>query len=1109
MNVLIVSQCSKRALTETRRILDLFAERRGDRTWQTPITQQGLDTLRRLLRKTARKNTAVAAHWIRGRDHSELLWIVGDAGQFNAQGATPTNMTTRNVLRKDDENDWHTAEPIRLLAAMAALFHDFGKANELFQAKLKPGHKDGMLADPYRHEWVSLRLFEAFVGDHQGNDADWLNRLTAIVEKPDIKWVASVFRDGLMPLKTSAQTYPLNHLPPLAQAIGWLIVTHHRLPTPTGEIKAKNLPHLLGMIDATWCGARDDETVRVKKVWQFTHPLPHTSKAWCQRAQKIAQRIQACSALQTPGKVIDDAYVMHLARLCLILGDHHYSSQPPKDGTLGDPDFKSYANTHSDGTLKQKLDDHLIGVEKTATGIAHALTKAERVWPRLARHRGFKRRSSDTRFAWQDKAFDLVTALQPKAAQHGFFGVNMASTGGGKTLANARIAYALADPERGTRFCVALGLRTLTLQTGQAYRERLGLTEEDLAVMVGGTATRQLFAYQQSSEQSNADAKSPSPGSESSQELLPDNTHVHFNGALTSGPLTEWLTAGKQGGSASNSAHKLLQAPVLVCTIDHLMPATESTRGGSHIAPMLRLMSSDLILDEPDDFDLADLPALSRLVHWAGLLGSRVLLSSATLAPAIVHGLFAAYAAGRAVYQANRGQPGLTLDVCCAWFDEFNCQASSHPDEATFSQAHQQFTHKRAERLGKKEVRRRARVLPLTIGLSSQKEGATPKEQAHIRNALAAAIHSELFALHQAHHTRHATSKQRVSFGLVRMANVDPLIDVAQALLRLPARPDHRVHLCVYHSRHPLLMRSAIEARLDRVLKRHQPEEVFKDDEIRQLLAAHPEQNHLFVVLASPVAEVGRDHDYDWAIVEPSSMRSIIQLAGRVRRHREGAVEEPNIVLLDTNCRALESPGKAAFKWPGFESDEDMLTSHQLSQLLRPEEFNIVDARSRIVPPQPLSPKARLVDLEHHRLLALMGDTPNAAYNLRRWWQTPTALSAIEQRAKPFRHDPIGHEDFVLIPNADSEGWTYMRLELDGDRTSQQNRIGELSLQPPAQGMQWWGADDYMAELVILAEYFSLSLDDCALRFGTVQLAGKEGTQQWIYHPSLGFRRTK
>ena len=131
MNILLVSQCEKRALSETRRILDQFAERRGERTWQTPITQAGLDTLRRLLKKSARRNTAVACHWIRGRDHSELLWIVGDASRFNAQGAVPTNRTRRDILRKEDENDWHSAEDIRLLTVMAALFHDIGKTREL------------------------------------------------------------------------------------------------------------------------------------------------------------------------------------------------------------------------------------------------------------------------------------------------------------------------------------------------------------------------------------------------------------------------------------------------------------------------------------------------------------------------------------------------------------------------------------------------------------------------------------------------------------------------------------------------------------------------------------------------------------------------------------------------------------------------------------------------------------------------------------------------------------------------------------------------------------------------------------------------------------------
>jgi len=60
MNILLISQCSKKAREQTCHILDQFAERKGDASWQTAITLEGLETLRRLLQKTARKNTAVA-----------------------------------------------------------------------------------------------------------------------------------------------------------------------------------------------------------------------------------------------------------------------------------------------------------------------------------------------------------------------------------------------------------------------------------------------------------------------------------------------------------------------------------------------------------------------------------------------------------------------------------------------------------------------------------------------------------------------------------------------------------------------------------------------------------------------------------------------------------------------------------------------------------------------------------------------------------------------------------------------------------------------------------------------------------------------------------------
>jgi CRISPR-associated endonuclease/helicase Cas3 len=75
--------------------------------------------------------------------------------------------------------------------------------------------------------------------------------------------------------------------------------------------------------------------------------------------------------------------------------------------------------------------------------------------------------------------------MRESARENGAFIVNMASTGCGKTLGNARILYALADSQRGLRATYALGLRTLTLQTGRSYRHDLHLSDDDLAVKKG------------------------------------------------------------------------------------------------------------------------------------------------------------------------------------------------------------------------------------------------------------------------------------------------------------------------------------------------------------------------------------------------------------------------------------------------------------------------------------------------------------------------------------------------------------------------------------------------------------------------------------------------
>ena len=63
-----------------------------------------------------------------------------------------------------------------------------------------------------------------------------------------------------------------------------------------------------------------------------------------------------------------------------------------------------FANTRKDKRghtqRNQSLLEHLVGVGHTASLIAHALPGFERHLPRLANHRGLRKRSADKRFAW-------------------------------------------------------------------------------------------------------------------------------------------------------------------------------------------------------------------------------------------------------------------------------------------------------------------------------------------------------------------------------------------------------------------------------------------------------------------------------------------------------------------------------------------------------------------------------------------------------------------------------------------------------------------------------------------------------------------------------------
>ena len=987
MLVTFISQCEKKALNRTRRILDAFANRIGDHVWQTAITEDGLETVKKLLRQSATISTAVSCHRVRSRQRTELVWVVGNRKKFDEQGMVAVNRTKRNILHSDWENNWQSLNALSIVSTLSALLHDIGKSTNGFQHKLFHPSK---LGDPYRHEWISLKLLVWLVKDCQTDHAVWQRLQTLDAFLPN-------HQPTLQDLQDSIEKSGFDKLPPVTQWIAWLIVTHHRLPSLEGYffnasqtqnyLKIDNrhfkrdLNRYYQKVEAMEYWVKNPKSIQQMsdkeqaKFFCFDN-LVLNSPVWQKQVKRYAKKAEQDIVLQQLSQTntaIANPFLLMLSRMSVMVADHNYSSLTNSSRRVqGSKEWqeKLVANTKKDqdGKIekKQALDEHLLGVARFTAEFCRSLPILHEKLPKLINHEPLIKNTGNALFAWQNKAFKLALSQSEPSETHGFFGVNMASTGCGKTIGNARIMYALANPKKGARLTIALGLRVLTLQTGQSFRQNLHLTDSQLAILVGGRAQKQLFEINQ--QQDDEASFLAQFGSESAEDLIDE-----FVDSDDVDGILEELNLGTV--IEDGSARKLLGSPIVTCTIDHLMQATEGKRGGKYIAPMLRLLSGDLILDEPDDFDQNDMPALSRLVHLAGLLGSRVLLSSATLPPDMVEGLFQAYLAGRKIYNEQFGYA--SPHVCCAWFDENNAMSEHCQNNEQFHVAHGQFIQKRCQFLQKQPTRRMAEILPINAQYHGEK-------QAQFYQAIAKDLLQYAHQFHQRHHV--SVNGNNVSIGLIRMANIQPLMHIAQAMHQLQEidnQQDTHFYLCCYHSQQVLALRNRLENRLDKVLTRKNvsAEDFIERQDIAQAIAKHASKtNHVFIVLATPVAEVGRDHDYDWALVEPSSMRSIIQLAGRVWRHRSELVANtPNIGIWQYNIRALRSrvqtnSNNPVFTQPGFENKQYLLDTHDMNELVHTNTLQKIDAVSRIQKSAELKPTTSLVDLEQQVMADLMNN---------------------------------------------------------------------------------------------------------------------------------------
>jgi len=269
------------------------------------------------------------------------------------------------------------------------------------------------------------------------------------------------------------------------------------------------------------------------------------------------------------------------------------------------------------------------------------------------------------------------------------------------------------------------------------------------------------------------------------------------------------------------------------------------------------------------------------------------------------------------------------------------------------------------------------------------------------------------------------------------------------------------------------------------------------------------------------VAEVGRDHDYDWAIVEPSSMRSVIQLAGRVLRHRAHVPQCPNVGLLNQNYRSLINK-PICFKRPGFEYENNgprmKKEKQKLDEILEAQSYESIDASPRIIKPV-YNAKAtefdNLVHLEHralcYSLFEKLNDKPKAA-NV--WWKSSPHWCGEVQRQQRFRASPSDEAYYLIVENKYRPiKWLWRNESISPPKFGEgdvkivdgSDRMCEFGM-----GSHFWfslcAKEIYMRLAEEIKDADSDDLSQFSKRYGEVRLIDYQNgsVQEYEYHPELG-----
>ena len=902
MNVIFTSESAGKANASVRRILDRYATRIGNNAWEASLTQEGLNTVKALLNRASSRHSSVVCHRITSDGARVVAWIIGNKRAFTAGGACATGWTARKLRKEDTDLPY----PVRLmsrLVSLAGLLHDIGKANSAFQNVIRNEKSQ----EAFRHEAVSAMMLGWL--HVSGDDGQWVASFIAAIDNDELDdrirkslhAQAAKHHAGNQEGEDSddgrifsgADRRACKETPVLFGLL-WLMVAHHRLPEgdPLVSLAAAS-------INSSGHVRLDANDRRVDTL--VAEGLPWLHEAWKKRLRDDLQSL--AGLLSDPGFAAAKPWLFDHLRLfgrpALQLADHLVSSDKRPDRSPS-PVY-AYANSAvlPDGspTLGQKLHAHLIAVSRNAVLAAQQILTLRREMPGVEACEiplALRRKGRDPKYAWQDEAAGAIRAHRTGVHEGAFFGVMIAGTGSGKTIGALKVAAAFRS---ALRVVYASPLRSLTLQSGSEFAG-MGFGSDDMATIIGDPLIQKIYDIEGGSQDLRESICNPEC----------DDEAIELFGGGSSPDLGERMRTLR---CFKDREARMITTPVLAATLDTVMKLADGRRG-SYLTHLLRMASSDLIIDEVDMYSPVDLLAIGRLVEAAGFWRSRLILSSATLSPVIAFALFRAYLAG---VKSRDALDSAETRIFGGWFSDSTAPVIKKIRLAEdFEQKHLAFAESVAQIAGAQGKRRVAGYIrpPIYPPMETADSRASTQRQ-QLRSLLDAVAH-----LHQ-HNGVFLPDGRRFSFGCLQVVNVVHCQRFALALATWAAEEktgealDIRV-VCL-HGRLSLASRNRIDGQLNRMLCRKGENgdlAPLANPFVRDFVSGSPCLN-IAVILVSTLETTGRDHDFDWGVIESRQERDILQFAGRIRRHRQPLPDSgfKNLAIWDVPLRWDGKPWQA------------------------------------------------------------------------------------------------------------------------------------------------------------------------------------------------------